>query len=272
MTGSDASSPQEDLEHYRILSETAFDYAFKTRIGPGGVPIVEWMSENWTRDFGYEVESPTELFGGVHPDDLERAAEQWTELLTGRSIEGDIRLLPRSGGLLWVHHRTRPIIDPDSGRVVGTYGTMQDINERKLAEEQWQQAEARLRVQYQSSPITTCTWQHVGEDYVLIDFNHAAEDLTKGRISKYLGLSAREMFADRPEDIADLVSVFETGEPVKKELTYRIPGDAGEKDLYVIIAKVAPNLAIVHALDLTEQRHAEAEREELRARLKAAKG
>jgi PAS domain S-box-containing protein len=268
MTGSDASSLQEDLEHYRILSETASDYAFKIRIGPDGIPVVEWMSENWARDFGYEPESPTELFGGVHPDDHARAAQEWAELLAGRSVEGDIRLLPRSGGVLWVHHRTRPIIDPESGRVIGTYGAMQDIHERKMAEDQWRQAEARFRAQFRSSPIPTYTWQRHDDDFVLIDFNEAAQELTKGGIGRMLGRSAREMFAEDPDIMADLNRVFDTGDTLKTERLYRMRSTGEDRQLLVTVAKVPPNLVLVHTIDVTEWKQAEAEREALQLQLR----
>jgi PAS domain S-box-containing protein len=260
-------SPQELIEHYRILSEMATDYAFKTRIEPDGSVVLEWISDSWERDFGYRPDGPEDLFEQVHPDDRRRAAAQWAELLAGRPIEGEVRLLPRKGGELWVHFRTKPIIDA-TGRIVGTYGAMQDIHDRKAAEELWRQAEARFRAQYQSSPIPTYIWQKVGDDLVLIDFNRAAEALTSGSVSALLGRTARQLDVG-PGFAADLDRVFETGETIKRESSRKLPSSGELKSLFVTMAKVPPNLVMVHAVDVTEWRKAEAERRELRAKLRS---
>src|SRR2546423_245753 len=96
-------SPEVLLERYRILSEMASDYTFKTRIEEDGSIMLEWISDSWARDFGYRPADSQDLFEHVHPDDRRRAAAQWEELLKGRPVDGEVRLLPRAGGELWVH-------------------------------------------------------------------------------------------------------------------------------------------------------------------------
>ena len=67
--GSDSGEMEGDggdrdltLEHYRILSEMVSDYAFRTRIGEDGVPVLEWMSDSWVRDFDYRPSGPEDIF------------------------------------------------------------------------------------------------------------------------------------------------------------------------------------------------------------------
>src|SRR5439155_19802198 len=101
---------EDDVEHYRILSEMVSDYAFRTRLGEDGVPILEWMSDSWLRDFGYVPGGPEDIFEHVNPDDRQHVAKQWAELLAGRPIEGELRLMPKQGRELWVHYRVKPIV------------------------------------------------------------------------------------------------------------------------------------------------------------------
>src|SRR5437588_6011357 len=245
----------ESLEHYRILSEMASDYAFRTRIGEDGVPVLEWISDSWVRDFDYRPSGPEDIFEHVHPDDRRHVAEHWSELLAGRPIEGELRLLPRSGGELWVHYRVKPIVDTESGRVVGTYGALQDIQDRKMAEELWRQAEARFRAQYQSSPIPTFTWQRVADDFVLIDCNSAAEEFTHGAIARWLGKTSVELYRDRPDVQADLEDVFATGKTVTKDLpAYQMRTTGETKHLIATFARVSSNIVMTHVVDLTELR------------------
>ena len=152
--------------------------------------------------------------------------------------------------------------------IVGTYGAMQDIHDRKAAEELWRQAEARFRAQYQSSPIPTYIWQKVGDDLVLVDFNRAAEALTSGSVSALLGRTARQLDVG-PGFAADLDRAFQTGETIKRESSRKLPSSGELKSLFVTMAKVPPNLVMVHAVDVTEWRKAEADRRELRAKLRS---
>jgi PAS domain S-box-containing protein len=264
-------SPEDELEHYRILSEMTSDYAFKFRIEPDGLPALEWISESFARDFGFVPDVPTDLFERVHPDDRRLVAGALEELYSGREAEAEVRLLPSSGGELWIHFRVKPVLE--AGRVVGTYGALQDIHDRKMAEELWRQAEARFRAQYNSSPIPTGIWQRVGDDFILIDFNRAAEELTQGGIARLLGRTARQFFGDEARVIADMQRCFDTGVTVRRELPgYRFRSTGEVKDLYVTWARVQPALLMVHILDVTEWRRAEAERNELQAKLEPPGG
>ena len=116
-------------------------------------------------------------------------------------------------------------------------------------------AEARFRAQYQSSPIPTFTWQRVADDFVLIDCNSAAEEFTHGAIARWLGKTSAEVYRDRPDVQADLEDVFATGKTVTKDLPdYRLRSTGETKDLIATLARVAPNMVMIHILDLTELR------------------
>ena len=47
--------------------------------------------------------------------------------------------------------------------------------------------------------IPTYTWQRTGDDFVLIDYNDAAEEQMHGRVADFRRRRASEMFHDRSE-------------------------------------------------------------------------
>jgi len=66
--------------------------------------------------------------------------------------------------------------------------------------------EERCRIVFKSISIPIYTWQKIDEDLILIDYNIAAEKVTKGRIEEYLGIKATELYKDQPEILKELSS------------------------------------------------------------------
>ena len=83
----------------------------------------------------------------VHPEDLELAVAQWqhytrqgqniwqnTEGQFEQKYECEFRLLTPAGRSRWAYIRSSPMV-ADTGEILGHVGTIEDITERKLAEE-----------------------------------------------------------------------------------------------------------------------------------------
>jgi PAS domain S-box-containing protein len=72
----------------------------------------------------------------VHPEDREDVSRRWdASARSGAEWSEEFRLLGRSGGVRWVHSRARPLVAVD-GRVNGYAGTVEDVTQRRLAEQQ----------------------------------------------------------------------------------------------------------------------------------------
>jgi len=143
-------------EKYRELTEEIND-AIYTVDQDGNVtyvsPVIEWL-------IGY---SPSEIMGRsfaelLHEEDLPRAIEGFERTLSGHSTEGEYRFHTKSGEIRWMGISNRPTFDGDS--VVGARGTMTDITERKLAEQESEEARTRFEDLFESANeliITTDT-------------------------------------------------------------------------------------------------------------------
>lgn len=86
-----------------------------------GVPVGSTDGEGWN--------------GMFHPDDQDRAWEQWRHsLATGEPYEIEYRLRHHSGEYRWVLGRALPVRDPEGG-VIRWIGTCTDIDESKRSAE-----------------------------------------------------------------------------------------------------------------------------------------
>ncbi|MFW9874917.1 MAG: PAS domain-containing protein [Candidatus Thorarchaeota archaeon] len=123
------------------------------------------------------------------------------------------------------------------------------INEKKLEE-----SEVRFKTLFKGSPIPTYAWQKTGNSFKLIDFNKAAETITQGKVGKFLGITAIEMYKDRPDILNDLSRCFNEKINLRKEMKYIFSASEEEKDLLVTYSYIPPNSVLVHTEDITDRK------------------
>lgn len=139
----------------------------------------------------------------------------------------------------------------------------------RTGETQLQRSEQRFRAQYQRLPIPTFTWQHIDQDFVLVDFNDAAHRFTGGSAASLVGGQASELYRDRADILEGMRRAFENRRSVRTEIEYDMPTTRRRHDLDVTYSFVAPDIVLTYVTDVTERRSREkqilASREELRS-------
>jgi PAS domain S-box-containing protein len=104
-----------------------------------------WSAET-CRIFGISPDTPLtyETFlAAVHPDDRAHVEHAWKAALTGAPYDIEHRIAVE-GETKWVRERAELEFDA-AGKLLGGFGTVQDITDKKQAEEQRNAAEAALR-------------------------------------------------------------------------------------------------------------------------------
>lgn len=128
---------REREERYRLINQVMSDYAFSVRILPGPVWSLEWVEGAWTRITGIPLEKAleTQWLDLIHKDDLPVLKANEQKVLEGIPSVTEYRLIDRGGNIHWIRHYDYPIWDEAQKRVTQVYGAIQDVTERKRAEE-----------------------------------------------------------------------------------------------------------------------------------------
>jgi len=129
----------------------------------------------------------------VHPDDLNRLQAQWLAACDGRSAKIDIefRLLDRNGSVRWFHgHGTTA---RDAGKSPALAGVIQEITERKHAEEELHELSRYNRQLLDLNPDPVFVLDAAG---TILDVNPAAQSLTRSERSGLIGVDFAQRFAD----------------------------------------------------------------------------
>jgi PAS domain S-box-containing protein len=120
--------------NYRTVVNNVTEVIFQTDVN--GLWI--FLNKAWEDVTGFTVEeSIGQLFVNyVHPDDRQRNMELFTPLINREKeyCRHQVRYLTKDGGYCWVEVFARLGLN-EQDEITGTYGTLQDITERKKAKE-----------------------------------------------------------------------------------------------------------------------------------------
>jgi two-component system, chemotaxis family, sensor kinase Cph1 len=127
----------ESEERYRLISQIISDYTFTTRLNPDGTLFHHWVAGAFERITGYGYEEYMARGGwlaALHPDDREQDARDMEALHANRQVVTEVRTFMKSGEMRWVRVWGHPVWDPVKNQLIGIYGAVQDITERKKVE------------------------------------------------------------------------------------------------------------------------------------------
>ncbi len=140
---------RESEERFRLISSVSSDYTFSTHFdGPDGFDhkVYGGAFEAIT---GYTPDEFVKVGGWlaiVHPDDRAQDDRDMATLRENKTVVSELRIIRKDGQIRWVRTYGYPLWDADHQKLVGIYGAVQDINERKLAEQALQEREEGFRL------------------------------------------------------------------------------------------------------------------------------
>ena len=136
------------------------------------------------------------------------------------------------------------------------------------AEEERQLRTAIYRAMYERFPLPTYVWQRGQDDFLLTDFNRAAEQVTRGGVARWIGTKLHASHADEPEIIRDVERCYAEQSVIQREMSYSYRSVDERRDLRVTYGFVPPDTVVVNTEDVTERRKVE-ERQRVSQRLEA---
>ena len=115
--------------------------------------------------FGYATAEELEAAGGgpAVVKDPEVAREMFEKIMSGKSWEGELEMVTKSGHVFPAHERADSIKNHD-GEVIGLIGIITDITERKVAGERLHDSEEQFRTL--AGAIPQLCWMAHGDGHI----------------------------------------------------------------------------------------------------------
>ena len=117
--------------------------------------------------------------------------------------------------------------------------------------------EKNIKFFFDSIPIPSYVWQEKNNDFILIDYNKAAEKVTNGKIKDLLHKKASEIHEDRLDIIEALNQCFQEKKSIYKISEYIMKTTGEEVYISLKMHFLPPDLIIVHINDITQWKLAE---------------
>jgi two-component system cell cycle sensor histidine kinase/response regulator CckA len=239
-------------ENYRALVENLNDVVFS--LDTEGrfsyvSPMIEDLSE-YTPD--EVVGKAFSLF--VHPEDLPSLQNSFTSTVAGYQVPFEFRVLEKGGAIRWCRSSSRRVLAGE--RVVGVTGILQDISERKRAEEAGQLLTSI--VQSATDAIISKTLEGI-----ITFWNPGAEALYGYSAEEAIGRSISIITPpDRFDEIRSLVEKTTAGRNPFHHETVRVRKDGRKIDVSLTVSSIrdqtgAVTQVCVIAHDITEHKKRE---------------
>lgn len=128
-------------ERYRMIIENMSDFIYSIHMVPEkGIGNFEWIIGPIEEITGYGCDQINDMKEGLRSiivaEDLRKYKETIDYILQGETDYLEHRIIKNTGEIRWLRNYMKPIADAETGNVVRILGGVQDITERKLAEEQ----------------------------------------------------------------------------------------------------------------------------------------
>jgi len=206
----------------------------------------------------------------VHPDDRALVDQSYRKSVESKDLyEIEHRLLMKDGRIKWVSEIGRTEYD-DAGNPVRSVGTVQDITERKRAEEALRETQAILKAAMDNNQAGIAiadapsgVLRYVNDAGLLIRGGDRQSIVNGIGIDQYVASWQLMDFDGRPlkSDEVPLARAIMFGETCSREFIIRRTAD----DERIVLAKASPIMddngkivaGVVAFMDITERKHAE---------------
>ncbi|MBB3196562.1 PAS domain S-box protein [Roseateles terrae] len=236
---------------------------------------IEWMNRSARRMFGGDLAGfagqPISIVATDAPDHPFRQTHYLDDLPEGQAETFECRLVARDGREFWVVGNAVVTGSGPDGERQLTYALL-DIERRRQAEAQSEQAQASLQRIIEAAPIAISL--HDARTLQVRQINQAAADLAGREEEELVGASLEALFGTEQAEAvrADMEFALESSEVLQREYRLQVAGHTRVWDTRLLhlsgvndaSGEVEPEQLLLVASDVTQQRAQEA------ARLEAA--
>jgi len=198
------------------------------------------------------------LYDFLTPESAIKARKLDVRRQNGESDATELEFVTRGGSVVPALVSASPLYD-DAGELVGAFGMVTEITEQGRANEALRKSEQRARLQFAKLPVPTYLWEQAGDDFLLIEYNEAAEKIFAGFEGERIGRLASELFPGSPQVLESCHRSLAEGAVVRLDIAADTRVDGERRTFQVTIGPQLPNRVLLHAYDTTERTQLEAQ-------------
>jgi len=147
-----------------------------------------------------------------------------------------------------------------SGRNTIMRGVKMKDMEKKLQQRGYKMVDIHgnqgdINALFNAIPIPTFAWQSVASDFILSDYNGAADKIGQGKIGARLGSKATEFYYDRPDIVENMRCCFTTHRAIKEERSLVLRTTGEEKKFAAQYSFSPPEMILLSLEDVTACRY-----------------
>jgi len=216
---------------------------------------VYWSDETY-RVFGFTPQQFVPTFENfldlVHPDDRMLVRKDMAKIYSGEQLQNGIEFrIVRPDGEVRCVQGQRDAERDEAGELIKIVGTLQDITERKWAEEALRESEARHRAMLEASPDLVF---RVSRDGEYLDFQASDKSMLYVPGEELIGKNLRDTMPPDlvPPILRRITKALDTGEMQVFEYQLLVAGGIRDFEARLVVAGSGEVLAIVR--DVTERK------------------
>lgn len=264
---------QESETRFRQLAETVHEGFFVFETATQQYSYVNPACETIT-GIDFSQNHSAMWLDRVHPDDRDRVTAAFHRELEAQNFDEEYRFINADDEVRWLRSRAYPIQD-DSGTVIRIVGTVEDISDRKAAENSLQASEERLRTAMAAAQMGSWNWHLEPQKVVWSESLERLMGMEPGTFDGRLKTVTAMLHPEDRQHVADAITrSIEQGETYDVEFRFIKPDGtvrwaAGKGDVVRDAEGQVLGMAGVD-IDITDRKLAEIQVQEVTQRLQLA--
>ncbi len=211
---------RDSEEKYRSVVNNIKEVIFQT--DPTG--LWTFLNPTWTEITGFSVNESIGInfLDYIYPEDRQRNLEIFQSLIQRQNeyYRYEVRYLTKDGGFRWMEAFVHLALDDDRS-IIGTYGTLDDITDRRRTEEALRLSQERYELAISAGDIGVWDWDILTNDVYIDPTIKAALGFTELDIPNTLDGWLSLVHPDDLQLVLDATKLHLSGETAQYEIEHR---------------------------------------------------